>query len=363
MVTALGGGSFGTQILRALRLAEHPYHIVGCDISSQSATLAMSDTPYLVPPCTDSRYVDTLIALCHRHDVQALFPGCESEILRLARERSRFEAANTLLVMQPDSVLETCMDKSKTVALLEAKGFASPASEEITSIAQAEAFPHLPAVLKPITGSGGSVDVYVVQSRQEMLAFAAIMLHSYPKFLAQAYVGCPDDEYTVGVLTDHEGQLINSIAMRRHILSPLSNRLKVPNRSGRSDLGPVLAISNGISQGDIGRFPSVTGPCEELALALGCRGALNIQCRLVDDVVTVFEINPRFSGTTSLRAMVGYNEPDVLLARTLRGATISRHFEYEEGHIGRHLDATLVQQGGFAVATPDGVAGEQEFQS
>ena len=33
----------------------------------------------------------------------------------------------------------------------------------------------------------------------------------------------------------------------------------------------------------------------------------------------MFEINPRFSGTTSLRAMVGYNEPDVLIRHHVLG--------------------------------------------
>jgi carbamoyl-phosphate synthase large subunit len=147
------------------------------------------------------------------------------------------------------------------------------------------------------------------------------------------------------VLLDLDGVLLNSIAIRRYILSALSNRIKVPNRTERQDLGPVLAISSGVSQGEIGRFPEITGECERIAMALGARGPLNVQCRFVEGRVHVFEINPRFSGTTSLRAMVGYNEPDVLVRRHLLGQDIPRHFEYGSGVIMRSLSETLVQSG------------------
>ena len=96
-------------------------------------------------------------------------------------------------------------------------------------------------------------------------------------------------------------------------------------------------ISSGISRGDIGRFPEVTAQCKEIAKAIGARGPINIQCRLVDGVVKVFEINPRFSGTTSLRAMVGYNEPDILLRRHVYGLDVEPDFEFEEATIIRSL--------------------------
>jgi carbamoyl-phosphate synthase large subunit len=103
-----------------------------------------------------------------------------------------------------------------------------------------------------------------------------------------------------------------------------------------------LAISSGVSQGRVGRFEQVTKQCEEIALALGARGPLNIQCRLVEGRVVVFEINPRFSGTTSLRAMVGYNEPDVLVRRHVLRETVVPGFAYRECTIARGLAETLI---------------------
>jgi carbamoyl-phosphate synthase large subunit len=96
-------------------------------------------------------------------------------------------------------------------------------------------------------------------------------------------------------------------------------------------------VSSGVSQGVVGRWPEVTRQCEAIAKALGPTAPINIQCRLVDGRVIPFEINPRFSGTTSLRAMAGYNEPDVLIRRDVLGETIEPNFPYREMTIMRGL--------------------------
>jgi carbamoyl-phosphate synthase large subunit len=125
-------------------------------------------------------------------------------------------------------------------------------------------------------------------------------------------------------------------------MSSLSNRIKIKNRTSRKDLGEVLAISSGISQGEIGRFPEVTKFCEQLAVKMGCRYAVNVQCRLVDGVPYVFEINPRFSGTSFMRAMVGYNEPDILIKMHILNSPVEVGFTYKNGVVLRSLKETLL---------------------
>jgi len=156
-------------------------------------------------------------------------------------------------------------------------------------------------------------------------------------FIIQEYVGRSDEEYTVGVLYDLDGRYINAIAMRRMLSGQLNIRTKVPNRTGNAEYGDHLVISSGVSQGYVGRFPVITEQCRMIAKAIGVAGAVNIQCRLVDGIVKVFEINPRFSGTTSIRAMMGYNEPDLLIRRHILNEPITTNFEYEEGLVLRGL--------------------------
>jgi carbamoyl-phosphate synthase large subunit len=341
LVTGVGGGGLGEQIIKALRLAAIDYWIVGTDIGPNSKGLMEVDRAELVPPARDPTYTRRLLAICEQHGVGAVLCGSDAELVVLDRDRGQFAERGIVLPINPPSVLATCLDKTRTFEFLAAKGFLVARWKRIASVKDVTDFP-LPAVAKPSVGGGGSANLYLAQTAQELEFYADYLLQIYPEFVVQEYVGTPESEYTVGVLSDMDGVFLNSIALRRQIMSALSNRLKVPNRTGRQDLGPTLAISNGITQGEFGSFPVVTRTCEAIATALGSRGPLNIQCRLVQDKVLVFEINPRFSGTTSMRAMVGFNEPDLLIRRHLLGQAVEPRFPYGSAVILRGLAEVII---------------------
>jgi len=337
-VTGVGGGGHGSQILKALARAETPYRIVAADITPHSTGLAMAHAAHILPPAKEPGYLDALLELCRREGVKALFHGSEPELKVMSARRREIEALGVFLPLNPPEVIELCMDKLRLSRALADMGVKSPWFRKIKSRDDARGLTRFPLVFKPSVGSGGSANVFMVQNPGEAACFAEHLLGMCDEFIAQEYVGTADDEYTVGVLSDMDGELINCIAVRRYITSALSNRAKAPNLSGRDELGPQLVISNGVSQGEIGRFPEVTRPCQEIARRLGSRGPFNIQCRLVQGEVYVFEINPRFSGTTSLRAMVGFNEPDLLIRRHLLGERIEPGFAYQSGVILRRLE-------------------------
>lgn len=342
IVTAVGGGGVGEQIVKALRLAPTDYRIIGTDISPLTKGFTEVDYGEVVPPAKDPSFVDRLLEVCATHSARAVLCGSEAELKVLDHHRRRFEDREIFVPINPSYVLETCLDKVKTSEFLLANGFRSPEFRKIKTLTDLEGFSHNPAVVKPSIGGGGSANLFLAQTPEELEFLAGHMLTLYPEFIVQEYVGRPEMEFTVGVLTTMDGAILHSIAVRRHILGGLSNRIKQPNRTGRSELGPVLAISNGISQGDIGPFPEVTQACERIAAATGSRGPLNIQCRLVEGIPFVFEINPRFSGTTSLRAMVGFNEPDLLIRQHVLHEEIRPRFPYRCGTILRGLSESLI---------------------
>jgi len=125
-------------------------------------------------------------------------------------------------------------------------------------------------------------------------------------------------------------------------MSGLSNRVRIRNRTGRDDLGPVLAISSGVSQGYVKEYREVREACERISSALESTGPLNIQCRFVNGVLYPFEVNPRFSGTTYIRALMGFNEPDILIRHHALGVPVPRPIEYRFGHVVRALEERVV---------------------
>lgn len=83
-------------------------------------------------------------------------------------------------------------------------------------------------------------------------------------------------------------------------------------------------ISSGYSQGLINDYPEICEQAKRIAIALDSEGPLNIQGRVIKGVFYPFEINPRFSGTTYLRAMAGFPEIDIYLDH-LNGAPPPPH--------------------------------------
>jgi carbamoyl-phosphate synthase large subunit len=343
-VLVTGLGSYGEQILKALRQPEAAgFRIVGADTDPFCIHFALVDEAVVLPRADVPEYVEALFAVCARFGVGAVFPGCEPDLDRLSGARDKFRRRGIFLMANPPETVELCRDKFATGEKLAQLGFEPPKCALVSDADDLAKIDWYPLVVKPRSAGGGSKDCFIAQSRRELELLLEYVGNDVGLF-AQEYVGTPECEFTVGVLMDLDGNLINSIALRRELVSQLNLKTSVVNRSSRALLGKRLVISSGVSQGEIGPFPEVTGPCEKLAVAIGAAGAINIQCRLVDGKVKVFEINPRFSGTTFIRAMMGYNEPDTLVRRHLLGQTIEPHFTYRHGRVRRSLRESFVAE-------------------
>jgi carbamoyl-phosphate synthase large subunit len=135
------------------------------------------------------------------------------------------------------------------------------------------------------------------------MLYAEFILRSGGTPIAQEYIDDTEGEFTIGVLSLPNGQIAGSIALRRS----LDAKLSVAYR-GRGGL-----ISSGYSQGYIDEYPDLCRQAERIAKLIGSRGPINVQGRVRDGVLLPFEINPRFSASTYLRAMAGFNEVDILV--------------------------------------------------
>ncbi len=120
-----------------------------------------------------------------------------------------------------------------------------------------------------------------------------------------------------------DGTAIDSIVLHRRLVGlSLLRRHVLKERE--------YALSTGYSQGEIVRHAEIQRFCENLAVHIGVRGPANIQLRLVGNAIVVLEVHPRFSGTTSIRADVGFNEVDVALRNFLGNESFER-FDYRTG--------------------------------
>ena len=314
IVTGVAGGSIGEQVCKALYLGWHGYDVLATNLTEPAMRAVKADRYALLPPASSETYLEELLRLVKGHSAQFVIPGSDPELVFLSSRRSVFSDLGVGLLCNSPSVVAICVDKVSTFEALAALGVEIPATLAVRELADLDRVPGTaPWIVKPARGSGGSALAFIAQDRDELRFFARYLLDCRCPPLVQAYLVSAEQEYTVGVLHDPDGVLMGSVVLHRWILSGMSNRVRVPNRTDRRELGEVLAISSGISQGSIVDFPAVREQAERIAQGLRSAGPLNIQGRWNGAAFVPFEINPRFSGTTPMRAMAGFNEPGLLI--------------------------------------------------
>lgn len=328
MVAGIGGASLGTEILKSLDLAAG-YRVFGCDVSRTAYGLYENRfaKTYLVDR---DNYVSSVVAACHEAETDFLIPGGEAPMVLLGKQTHVLEAEGIRLVCNSPGVIDTCSDKAETFRALAALGIAIPRTTSITgprSIEQAG----LPCVVKPATGTGGSAMVFFATEVDEAMIYAEYIRRMGGTPIAQEYIPEEGGEFTVGVLSMPDGDVVGSIALRRALDAKLSVMMR--NRGG--------VISSGYSQGYIGPFPDIQRQCEVIAKALGSTGPLNVQGRMRGEIFVPFEINPRFSASTYLRAMAGFNEIDLYL-RALKTGQRPEAVRIREGWYLRSLTEQFI---------------------
>ena len=307
LVTGIGGGSHGEQIIKALKLAKQvDLTIVGTDVTDITTGKRLVDIFYKVPYANADNYKDVLIEIIKKHDIRFIFHGSEPELKFISENRAFFEELNVGHPLNSKDVIELCMNKYKTFEKLKELGFNLGQYKKIDKIEDIDGIDFSPLVLKPSTGSGGSAHVNICFDKEDLEMATRYMLKYGVDIVAQEYI-YSENEYTIGVSSDSKGNILGSIGIRRILGNSLSTRVKIR----RDD--KLYMISTGISQGEIIDDRCILSQAEEIAKKLHSVGPLNIQCRIVNDKIYPFEINPRLSGTTSLRAMVGYNEPEAMI--------------------------------------------------
>ena len=328
MVAGIGGASLGSEILKALRLVNR-YRVFGCDISRTAYGLYEEGfaKTYLVER---QDYVASVIAACRDAGAEILIPGGEAPMVLLGSQTSALRNAGIRLACNSPEVIATCSNKAETFRVLTNLGIPIPRTAVVSDAASIESV-GIPCVVKPATGTGGSAMVFFATDVSEALIYAEYIQRMGGTPIAQEYIPEEEGEFTVGVLSLPDRTIAGSIALRRSLDAKLSVMMRC--RGG--------VISSGYSQGYIDDFPEIRVRCETIARALGSTGPLNIQGRIRDSVFVPFEINPRFSASTHLRALAGFNELDIYLQSILNGE-VSKTQEIRKGWYLRSLSEKFV---------------------
>ncbi|HUO62625.1 MAG TPA: ATP-grasp domain-containing protein [Terriglobales bacterium] len=334
LVAGVGGASLGTELLKCLRDAGR-YTVFGCDVSPYAYghyQEGVAET-FLI---RKESYVESILELCRKRKIGVVVPGGEEPLRLLSESAHKLEESGVLVAANSQRVIGICSNKALLFEALSGLGVPAPRTTSIRQMSELERLESVPypSVVKPATDTGGSRFVYLASDPREAAVQVSYLLKNRRIALVQEYLPLEGGEFTVGTLTLPDGRFIGSVAMRRIFDAQLSVL-------SRTEMG---LISSGYSQGLIDDFPEVRAQAERIAMALSSVGPLNVQGRVRAGTFMPFEINPRFSASTYLRAMAGFNELDIYL-RSLLEESSPTGYRVHPGYYLRSLCELRVSEG------------------
>lgn len=275
-------GIVGYGILRSLRKSGENFQLIGTTIYKDTAAEIFSDVCEQAVATNDPNYMDWLINIIQKYQIDIIIPGLEVDLLKWAEHIPEIEKCGAKAVLNNQELIFLCQDKWKFYEKL--AGFKSPYAIETTLNAD---FDHLakqfglPFLLKPRCGMG-SKGIVRIADRNSFLNhqndLGSILM-------AQPIVGNDDDEYTTSAFCDGKGGYYASMTLKRKL-----------SESGYTEVAEVILMKE------------IDEALLELCKYFKPVGPTNFQFRMHKGVLKLLEINPRMSSSTSLRTAFGYNE-------------------------------------------------------
>jgi len=271
----------GYGIIKALSLSTLRYKLYCVSTSPYKAGLYMTENRAVSPSLIDNNYIDWLIDYCKKNEIHVLFPD-DDDLTQISTQRKAFlEQAKTYVIASPQAMIDIASNKLLTCRWLKDKGFGFPPfapANDIIKVEQLVANEGFPLFAKSILGRG-SIGCCVINNATDLKE-----IQDKEGYIVQKLLGTNDEEFTAACFVDQSGKHRGTITMRRLIYHGASQYCDVVND------------------------PVILNECKNIAIAIGARGTINIQLRMDRGRPICFEINPRFSSTSGIRAHFGFND-------------------------------------------------------
>ena len=321
LITGIGG-NIGQGVLKSLRAGKRTYHIVGMDMEPLSAGFSLVDSYYQTPRTGGTAFRNVLREIAQKEKVEAIYVCSPTELEFFSSHKAELETELDLAVfVNPLKVVQIGSDKLKTAMFLKEMGLPFPESSFVNdedSLNKLVLRYGFPLILKPCTGFT-SKNVFLVNSREEIAAASVLV----PGLVAQRYLSDENSEYTAATISGPEGKVRASIILHR-------------------DLSQGTTYRTELVQNDV-----ITGQIIRIVETLGAIGVCNLQFRLLNEKVFVFEINPRFSGTCGIRYLYGFNDSEMVFELFRLGLNVEQP-ELRPAVILRYWNEILIQGASFA---------------
>ena len=295
------GSGVGQSVIDSCRLSLLPIHTVGLGNNALAYGLYECDDYAFIPSYYSDKYILELIKVCENKKIKLIIPGHDDEAMLIASNIDKFNSVGIEVIVSSSNLIRICRAKETMPLALPvvADLFVRSYSYQEAQLALVQDSLIFPLISTPRDGYA-SKGVYIVNSKHDFyladencilqeIAFPHKQDPNYESYLESLNNGhnAQVAEISVQLLCDKKG----IIKARCATYNKLNNGVPIE----------ILPIENKIVDEAVDRL------IPEL-IKQGLSGPINIQGRITEDGFKIFELNPRFTGITGLRASMGFNE-------------------------------------------------------
>lgn len=261
--------------------------LIATDVSRLAPAIYVADKYYTVPRIDEDNYIDVLLDICMKENVNALFSLIDPELSILAKHAERFESIGVKPIVSPYEVCELWLDKFQSGSFCRSNGFNFAKTynnfDQFEDALKSGEI-NFPVFLKPQKGSA-SLNINVANNIDE----AKIIFCAYPQMIIQELL--VGQELGVDVYVDIITKDIISIFIKE----------KIAMRAGETDKARSI------------KSDELMDLIKRLINKAGLIGPIDIDVFYINGDYYISEINPRFGGGYLLAYECGANFPRYII--------------------------------------------------
>jgi carbamoyl-phosphate synthase large subunit len=274
-----------------------------CNSDDLTVAFHYADKSVVSPLIYDENYIPFLLDYCETNRIDILLSLFDIDLPVLARNRERFAAIGTRVIVSQPELVDICNDKWKTHLFLKENGFRIPKTylsleDVIQALYRGEI--HYPVIVKPRFGCG-SIAVSVAEDEMALLYYfrrnTRTISKSYLRYESAGvkeailYQEClQGQEYGADIINDLEGRYRSSIIKK-----------KIAMRAGETDIAELTNEA------------AIQTETERLGRLTGHIGNMDCDIFLVEGKPYILEMNARFGGGYPFSHMGGCDLPQAIV--------------------------------------------------
>ena len=347
LLSAAGSPTMPGQLRCFRNNGERDIRIVGVDMADDPTINYMVDKYYRVPEATNEKYVDILIDICKKENVDIYFPNISAEVSAVADRADEFYQLGTKVSISDQSVVTLVNNKLHVYDFLREHRLPLPDYYPVHTITDFEVgckkmgYPEKPVCLKLVSNSGSRGVRIIDAGRDRYQIFA----HEKPNSFFTSY----EDMFSIlksSPVLD-EMMLVEYMPGNEYTVDLLAESGEALYIVGREHIVSLMSIAQ---KSIVSKIDSAYEVCRKIVKTLNYSGNIGFDfMKNADGIPVLMDINPRLTATVSVIAAAGVNLPYLRVKQLLGeklpecnvnyGTTLVRRYgEYLVDSAGKEID-------------------------